>query len=48
VSVRKDHRESAKKIDAAVCLIGARTLRRIFLLSQKKGTPGRGRVIVMQ
>jgi bifunctional DNA-binding transcriptional regulator/antitoxin component of YhaV-PrlF toxin-antitoxin module len=48
VSVRKDHRESAKKIDAAVCLIGARTLRRIFLLSQKKGTPGKGRVIVMQ
>ena len=47
VSVRKDHRESRKKIDAAVCLIGARMLRRIYLLSVKKGTPGKGRVIVM-
>jgi hypothetical protein len=47
VSVRKDHRESRKKIDAAVCLIGALTLRRVYLLSQKKGTPGKGRVLVM-
>jgi hypothetical protein len=48
VSVRKEHRESARKIDLAVCLIGARMLRRIYLLSQKKGTPGKGRVLVMQ
>lgn len=46
-SVRKEHRESRKKIDAAVCLIGARTLRRIYLLQNKKGTPGKGRVIVL-
>ena len=31
VSVRKEHRESARKIDLAVCLIGARMLRRIVL-----------------
>ncbi|HET8537108.1 MAG TPA: hypothetical protein VFL73_08005, partial [Solirubrobacteraceae bacterium] len=48
VSVRKEHRESRHKIDLAVCLIGARTLRRIYLLSQKKGTPGKGRVIVLK
>lgn len=47
VSIRKEHRESRRKIDLAVCLIGARMLRRIYLLSQKKGTPGKGRVIVM-
>ncbi|HET7386752.1 MAG TPA: hypothetical protein VFJ19_08840 [Nocardioidaceae bacterium] len=35
VSVRKDNRESRHKIDLAVCLIGARTLRRIFLLNAK-------------
>lgn len=48
VSVRKDNRESRHKIDLAVCLIGARLLRRIYLLSQKtpgKGTPGKGRII---
>jgi bifunctional DNA-binding transcriptional regulator/antitoxin component of YhaV-PrlF toxin-antitoxin module len=47
ISVRKDNRESRHKIDLAVCLIGARMLRRIYLLSIKKGTPGKGRVIVM-
>ena len=47
VSIRKDNRESRHKIDLAVCLAGARTLRRIYLLSIKKGTPGKGRVIVM-
>jgi hypothetical protein len=46
VSIRKDNRESRHKIDLAVCLVGARMLRRIYLLSIKKGTPGRGRVIV--
>jgi hypothetical protein len=46
--VRKEHRESRHKIDLAVCLIGARMLRRIYLLSQKasnKGAPGKGRMI---
>jgi hypothetical protein len=47
ISIRKDNRESRHKIDLAVCLIGARMLRRIYLLSIKTGTPGRGRVIVM-
>jgi hypothetical protein len=47
-SVRKEHRESRHKIDLAVCLIGARMLRRIYLLSQKKkGTPGKGRMVVL-
>lgn len=46
VSVRKDNRESRHKIDLAVCLIGARTLRRIYLLSRKTGTPGKGRVLI--
>lgn len=48
VSVRKDNRESRHKIDLAVCLIGARMLRRIYLLSIKKGAPGKGRMIVLE
>ena len=47
VSIRKEHRESRHKIDLAVCLVGARMLRRTYLLSTKKGAPGKGRVIVM-
>ncbi|WP_310962140.1 hypothetical protein [Nocardioides terrisoli] len=49
VSVRKDNRESRHKIDLAVCLIGARMLRRIYLLSLKSGAgaPGKGRVIIL-
>ena len=46
VSIRKDNRESRHKIDLAVCLIGARMLRRIYVLSMRKGAPGKGRVIV--
>src|ERR1019366_6714610 len=45
--IRKDNRESRHKIDLAVCLIGGRMLRRIYLLSLKQGTPGKGRVIVL-
>jgi len=48
VSVRKENRSSRHKIDLAVCLIGGRMLRRIYLLSTKQGTPGKGRVIVLQ
>lgn len=48
VGIRKEHRESAKKIDLAVCLIGARMLRRVYQLSvRRRGKPGRGRVLVM-
>jgi hypothetical protein len=47
VSVRKDNRESRHKIDLAVCLIGALTLRRIYLLSQRVGAPGKGRAIAL-
>ena len=45
--LRKDNRESRHKIDLAVCLVGGRMLRRIYLLSIKQGTPGKGRVIVL-
>lgn len=49
VSIRKEHRESSRKIDLAVCLIGARMLRRMYLLQAKstKGSPGQGRVIAL-
>jgi hypothetical protein len=49
VSIRKDNRESRHKIDLAVCLVGARMLRRIYLLSMKTaGAPGQGRVILLE
>jgi len=42
-------KESAsRKIDLAVCFVGARMLWRIVRLAQKSGTPGRGRVLVME
>lgn len=47
ISMRKEHRESAKKIDLAVCAAGARMLRRMVLLQRKTGTSGKGRVIVL-
>ena len=49
-SVRKDGRDSKRKIDAAVCLIGARAMWRkqqLGSIGTNKGTPGRRRVIVM-
>lgn len=46
-SIRKDNRSSRHKIDLAVCLIGGRMLRRIYLLSIKQGTPGKGRAILL-
>jgi hypothetical protein len=48
VSVRKEHRESKRKIDLAVCLIGARMLRRTYRLSIKQGAPGKGRAILLE
>jgi hypothetical protein len=52
VSIGKESRGSVKKIDLAVCMIGARMVRRIVLASpawkkrQRRGS-GKGRVIVM-
>lgn len=45
ISMRKDNRESAKKIDLAVCAAGARMLRRTVWLQRKSAGPGKGRVI---
>lgn len=36
MSIAKEHRESRKKIDLAVCAVGARMVRRIYLNSRKK------------
>lgn len=45
VSVKKESPNSAKKIDAAVCLIGARMLRRMYLDSVEETNPHTGRAI---
>lgn len=47
VGIGKEHRESKYKIDLAICAVGARMLWRQVRLSNKQGTPGKGRVIVM-
>ncbi|MGW0984290.1 terminase [Streptomyces xiamenensis] len=50
-TIGKEHRESSRKVDLAVCAVGARMLRRMVLNSPawaKKGRPGRGRVVVMR
>lgn len=36
ISLRKEHRESARKIDAAVCAVGARMMRHVFAQSDTK------------
>lgn len=36
LSIGKNHRESRKKIDLAVCLVGARMVRRLYLLNRKQ------------
>lgn len=52
ITIGKEHRESARKIDLAVCMVGARMLRRLVLNSpknQKRSTVrGKGRVVVMR
>ena len=51
ITIGKEHRESARKIDLAVCMIGARMMRRMILNSPKrakKRTPGKGRVVVLR
>jgi hypothetical protein len=47
VSVGKESRSSARKIDLAVCAIGARMMRRQFLLANKPSSTGQRRVIVL-
>lgn len=45
VSLAKEHRESSRKVDLAVCLVGARMLRRV-VLNREAGTRQRtGRVV---
>lgn len=48
ITLGKESRSSAQKIDLAICFVGARMLWRLVRLSQKSGAPGRGRVVVMQ
>jgi hypothetical protein len=52
ITIGKEHRESARKIDLAVCMVGARMLRRLILNSpknQKRSTVrGKGRVVVLR
>lgn len=53
VSVGKEHRESSRKIDAGVCMIGSRMLRSLVMASkeyirrQRRAT-GQGRVVVLR
>ena len=47
ITIGKESRSSTRKVDLAVCFVGARMLWRIVRLAQKTtGTPGKGRVIV--
>ena len=47
ITLGKESRSSTRKIDLAVCFVGARMLWRIVRLSAKgKGTPGKGRVLI--
>ena len=47
-TIGKESRSSARKVDLAVCAVGARMLRRQVLITKKTGTPGKGRVIVLK
>jgi hypothetical protein len=46
ITIGKESRSSTRKVDLAVCFVGARMLWRLVRLSRKTGTPGKGRVIV--
>ena len=47
ITLGKENRSSTRKVDLAVCFVGARMLWRIVRLTQKgKGTPGKGRVLI--
>lgn len=43
VTLGKEHRESARKVDAAVCAVGARMLRRLYLNKEPTQTTRTGR-----
>lgn len=52
ITIGKEHRESARKIDLAICMVGARMLRRRILNSKQYGkrskSRGKGRVVVLR
>lgn len=52
ITIGKEHRASSRKVDLAVCMIGARMLRRQVLNSSEYGKKstvrGKGRVVVMR
>lgn len=52
ITIGKEHRESARKIDLAVCAVGARMVRRMLLNShewqKKRKSAGKGRVVVLR
>jgi len=45
ISIGKEHRSSRRKIDLAVCFIGARMLMRQVTIKKPPAKPGKGRVI---
>ncbi|GAA0423772.1 terminase [Streptomyces luteireticuli] len=51
VTIGKEHRESPRKIDLAVCMVGARLLRRLVInssqFSKRPRARGSGRVVVL-
>lgn len=51
ITIGKEHRESARKIDLAVCAVGARMVRRLLLNSpewqKRHRAAGKGRVVVL-
>ncbi|MGH3631469.1 MAG: hypothetical protein ACRDRL_29020 [Sciscionella sp.] len=46
ITIGKEHRSSQRKVDLAVCFVGARMLMRLVNLKQQPGT-GKGRVIIL-
>jgi hypothetical protein len=46
-TIAKENRSSARKIDLAVCAVGARMMRRQFRLTKNASTSGKGRVIAL-
>ena len=48
VSIGKEHRRSKRKVDLAVCAVGARMLWRQAALKSKSNNSGAGRVVVLQ
>jgi hypothetical protein len=46
ITLGKESRSSARKVDLAICFVGARMLWRLVRLARNSGTPGKGRVLV--